>query len=65
MTTFALDGIRKNLEEDAALTEESPRQPFRENGTPAADVNENELQQTEFMDFIFSGMLEALRRRSI
>ncbi len=72
MSSVFMQDMKEDLAEDAALTVQSPRQPMQEDRSPNEGVMMNAVEeadefepQTGDMDFIFDGMIEALRRRSI
>lgn len=89
MSSIFLNEMQRNMEEDAALTIERPRQSLEEDRSPeqedmtleqefmAIDQEDMPLQEdmmiemeeidnvqpTEEMDFMFDGLLEAIKRR--
>ncbi len=68
MSSVFMSDMQRNLEEDAALTVQRPRQSLQEDRSPDDDVmmsveDGDQFQQTDEIDFMFDGLLEALKRR--
>ncbi len=64
MSSVFLNGMERNLEEDAALTEQRPRQSFQEDRSPDEDMmmETEQVEQDGDMDFMLDGLLEVIRR---
>ncbi len=81
MSSVFLKEMKRNMDEDAALTQQSDRQEMQEDRTPETEfmpieqedssLQEDMMMDTQpveqpdgDMDFMFDGLLEALKRRS-
>ena len=67
MSQLFLNDTKRSLEEDAALTEQRPRQSFQEDRSPDEDVmmdiETDESEQRDDVGFMFQGLVEAIKRR--
>ena len=63
MSSVFMNEMQRNMVEDAALTEQRPRQSPQEDRSPDEDIMMDIEPQEDDMSFIFDGILSALERR--
>lgn len=64
MSSVFMNQMQDDLAEDAALTEQRPRQSFAEDRTPD-EAMDSQTESGQDTDFIFDGLLEAIKRRRL